>query len=341
VVLERAEGHRTLRALLLLAGDLLRAEGPGLPGRGTREAFYVARARGRSARFVTVLEPVGEGPAVRGVRTHGGTIEVDTATGVHRHAPTATGWEVAAGTTTVRLGGLRSPEPLLAPLLELDRPTPALGAALRLGEPPPLDGSTDGFDASEPLRLDLEDQYRRSEEAYSGPADFSATALAGWDDDALYLAVQVTKPDLCVRPAGAPPLRLDNEPDDIHSDGLELYLRDLEGGATAGFLVVPETTDGAGLRVRGAGDAPGAPDAVRGAWRRTKDGYAVTLAVRWPEGHRPHVGARVGFDLLVNELVPGRTRRSGQLVWSGGNGWVWLRGDRQDPERFGVLELVG
>jgi len=32
---------------------------------------------------------------------------------------------------------------------------------------------------------------------------------------------------------------------------------------------------------------------------------------------------------------------TGQLVWSGGNGWVFLRGDRQDPERFGVLELVG
>jgi len=34
-------------------------------------------------------------------------------------------------------------------------------------------------------------------------------------------------------------------------------------------------------------------------------------------------------------------RRVGQLVWSGGGGWVWLRGDRQAPERFGLLELVG
>src|SRR6266576_6864212 len=58
-------------------------------------------------------------------------------------------------------------------------------------------------------------------------------------------------------------------------------------------------------------------------------------------GVYPHAGARVGFDLIVNELLPGRLRRTGQLVWSGGNGWVWLRGDRQDPSRFGVLELVG
>jgi hypothetical protein len=53
------------------------------------------------------------------------------------------------------------------------------------------------------------------------------------------------------------------------------------------------------------------------------------------------VGGQLRFDLLVNEMVPGRVRRSGQLVWTGGNGGVWLRGDRQDPERFGVLELVG
>jgi hypothetical protein len=47
----------------------------------------------------------------------------------------------------------------------------------------------------------------------------------------------------------------------------------------------------------------------------------------------------VGFDLLVNRREPGRERRSGQLVWSGGGGWVYLRGDRQDPASFGVLEL--
>jgi hypothetical protein len=160
--------------------------------------------------------------------------------------------------------------------------------------------------------------------------------------------VEVAKPDLCFRPppGDAPPLRLDNEPDDIHSDGLQVYLRDLEGGDVAGFLVVPEGKEAGPLRVRGAGEWPGAPATVRGAWRRTPQGYRVTLAIGWPEwggqgGHRAHVGGRVGFDLLVNEMLPGRVRRAGQLVWSGGNGWVYLRGDRQDPERMGVLELVG
>ena len=341
VVLELAEGSRVLKVFLLFDGELLRAEGPGLPGSGTRTTFYLARARGRSARFVTVLELVGEGSVVRAVRTQGGVIEVEIGDGTHRHAATPGGWEIDTGSGRVRLGGPREPEPPFAPLLELDRPTRAVGAALRVSEPPPLDGSVTGFDTSEPLRLDLEDQYRRSEEPYSGPEDFSAAAFAAWDDDALYLAVEVTKPDVCFRPPDAPPLRLDNDPDDVHSDGLQLYLRDPEGGDVTGFLVVPEGKDGARLRARGAGEAPGMPDAIRGAWRRTREGYRVTLAVAWPEWHRAHVGGRVGFDLLINEMLPGRVRRAGQLVWSGGNGWVWLRGDRQDPERFGVLELVG
>ena len=161
------------------------------------------------------------------------------------------------------------------------------------------------------------------------------------DDDALYLAVDVVKPELCIRPGGAPPLRLDNEPDDIHSDGLQVYVAGDEGGdGRVGYLVVPET-GAPGLRVRATSDTTADPGSVRGAWRRSDRGYTVTLAIAWPEWQRAHVGGRLRFDLLVNEMLPSRARRAGQLVWSGGNGWVWLRGDRQNPDRFGVLELVG
>ncbi len=344
VALEVTAGPRVLKAFLLFDGELLRAEGPGLPGDGKRKTLYLVRARGRSARFVTVLEPVGGTPLVRGVRAQGGVIEVDTTQGIHRHAATPVGWEITTGSGRVRLGGARQPEPPFVPLLELDRPTPAVGVALRVSEVPPLDGSLDGFDTSEPLRLELEDQYRRSEEPYSGPEDFSAVGYAGWDDDALYLAVEVTKPDLCFRPASAPPLRLDNEPDDMHSDGLQVYLAGDEGGemgeGRVGYLIVPES-DRRGLRVRATSDAPGDPQAVRGAWCRLEGGYRVTLALAWPAWQRAHVGGRVRFDLIINEMLPDRMRRAGQLVWSGGDGWVWLWGDRQDRERMGILELVG
>ena len=43
--------------------------------------------------------------------------------------------------------------------------------------------------------------------------------------------------------------------------------------------------------------------------------------------------------LTFARIEAGRERRSGQLVWSGGGGWVFLRGDRQDPASLGVLEL--
>jgi hypothetical protein len=342
-VVELAAGDRALRAFLVFQGELLRADGPGLPGRDARQRFYLIRARGRGARCVTVLEPVGATPLVQGVRVQGSVIEVATVHGVDRHAPSGLGWEVSTAAGPVRLGGAREPAPPLAPLLglELDRPRAVTGAALRVSEPPPLDGSLDGFDLSEPLELALEDQYRRSEEPFSDPQDFSAIAYAAWDDAALYLAVEVTKPDLYFRPPDAPPLRLDNEPDDIHSDGLQLYLRPPDAAGVLGFLVVPEGTDRGALRVRGAGDTPGAPETVRGAWRTTSAGYRVTLAIGWPPEYRSHVGAQVGFDLLINEMLPDRVRRAGQLVWSGGNGWIWLRGDRQEPERIGLLELVG
>jgi hypothetical protein len=341
VALELADGPHTLKVFLSFEGDLLRAEGPGRPGMGARATFYVLRARGRAARLVTVLEPVAGSPTVRGLRVQGGVIEVETIDGVHRHTATALGWEITTGSARVRLAGGRAPEPPFAPLLELDAPTPATGAALRADEPPLLDGSLDGFDTSEALRLDLEDQYRRSEEPYPGPEDFSALAHAAWDDNALYLAVEVTTPELCFRQGDAPPLRLDNEPDDIHSDGVQVYLGDPESGDSVGYLVVPEGAESGSVRVRGAGKSPGAPAGVRGRWRRIAQGYRVTIGIAWPEWHRAHVGEHLRFDLLVNEMAPGRERRSGQLVWSGGNGWVWLRGDRQDPERFGVLELVG
>ena len=340
VFVDVSAAGRSLNALVLFEGELLRAEGPGRPGTGSRDTFYVVRARGRSVRVITVLDSV-EGGVVRGLRVRGGVIEVETASGVTLHTADAGGWQVTSGSTRVRLAGARAPVPPFQPLLELDRPTPALGAALRVGDSPPLDGTPDGFDQSEPLRLELEDQYRRSEEPYGGPDDLSAVAYAAWDDAALYLAVDVTKLELCFRTPDAPPLGLDNEPDNIHSDGLQLYSRDTETGAMEGFLVVPEGQDRGGLRVHGAGDFPGSPEAIRGAWRRTPQGYCVTLALAWPEWQRPHVGGQIGFDLIVNEMLPGRLRRAGQLVWSGGDGWVYLRGDRQDPERMGVLELVG
>ena len=47
------------------------------------------------------------------------------------------------------------------------------------------------------------------------------------------------------------------------------------------------------------------------------------------------------FDLIVNLMAPERERRQGQLVLSGARGeWVYLQGDRQNPDRALPLAIV-
>lgn len=346
IVIMHTAQHARLTAHLMFEGELLRAEAPGLPGREgmARAPFCVVRARGRNVRIVTVVEPHAAEPQVRAVRASGDNVEVETAAGIDRHRFAGLELTIEQGDGIPRaLRGARDIQPPFTPLLELDPPVPVVAPAFRVGAPPPLDGTLDGFDVAEPLHLGLEDQYRRSEDVYPGPDDFSALAYAAWDEAALYLAVDITKPDLRLRPGDAPPLRLDNEADDIHSDSLQVYVAGNPGAGhgAVGYLIVPEQ-GGRGVRVRTTSDTQGEgnPNAVRGGWRRTEAGYRVTVGIPWPADVRPHAGARVAFDLIINEMLPGRVRRVGQLVWSGGDGWVWLRGDRQDPARFGVLELV-
>jgi hypothetical protein len=332
VVIRAASGSSALAAHLVFEGDLLRATAPGTPGTAGATPFCIQRVSGRSVRLVAVLDPSPGSDVVRAVRVDGNVIEVDTAEGTDRHSGRLEGWSIERGSARIRLGGRRTPKPAFEPLIRTR--LEAMAAVVpAMGEPPALDGSLDGFDDSAPLVIDHDDQYRRSELPYAGPDEFAATAWINWDDTGLYAAVEVVKAELVFRPADAAPLRLDNEPDDIHSDGLQLYLRDA-AGSVAGALVVPEA--GGSLRARTA--AGTVPMEVEGRWAPTETGYRVTLRLT-PRAWEPVAGDLVDFDLIVNEMQPDRLRRAGQLVWSGGGGWVWLRGDRQDPGRFGQLEL--
>jgi hypothetical protein len=328
----------TMRVFLAGDGELLRALGPGTPGKSELVPFYLRRASGRSVRLVTVLEPTSGASNVRGVGVEQNTVAVDTLSGVERHVATASGWQVQTGTTTVRLGGARQQVRPFEPVVQVNRPLEAQGFALHVVDAPELNGSLDGFDLGRPLELDHEDQYRRSEDPYPGPEEFSARAFLNWNDEALYLAVDVTKPEVLLRDPASPPLRLDNEPDEIHADGIQVYLRRGEAPGVEGWLVVPSTQNG-DLIVRQTSDSSGEQGSVRGGWQRRDDGYTITIAIVPPETSTLNLGDELRFDLLVNRALPDRTRRAGQLVWSGGGGWVWLRGDRQDPARFGIIEL--
>jgi hypothetical protein len=333
VVQARARG-RCLELSLAGVAELLRGTGPSTPGQPPAP-FLVGRTQVLPARIVALLST--RSPAPR-LATTADAIEVAMSAGREGHRRVVDGWQIDGPLGTVRLAGRLPPPPSFEPLISQQRPPVQRAAAPWVDVPPALDGTLEGFDLSEPLVLDHEDQYRRSEEPYPGADQLSATAWANWDDEALYLAVEVVKPEVVFRPADAAPLRLDNEPDDIHSDGLQVYLVPAPDDTPCGALVVPEESERR-LRV-GATGGGAAPLDVRGGWSLTESGYVVTLAIRaddWPERRR---GDRVPFDLIVNEMRSGRERRAGQLVWSGRGGWVWLRGPRQPRASFGELELA-
>jgi hypothetical protein len=333
-------GDRELDLWFDGAGELFRAHAPGRPGEAGPRPFLLRRARGRFVRLATVLR--WGGPPVSAVRFAQSEIIVDAAEAPVVHHPTSEGWEVQEGEARTALKGLRRQLPGLVldvavPGQERYRFTPPVATAWHAAVPPPLDGSADAF-AGTPLMLDHEDQYRRSEEPYPGPEEFSARASLAWDERALYVAVDVTHTDPVFRPAGAGALLLDNEPDLIHVDGIQLHLR-LPDGRTFGWVVAPDAA-GIGIQVSPVEGTAATAEQVTGGWRRTREGYGLTMAFTIPGWPPDRTDGPVGLDLQVNEMRPGRLRRAGQLVWTGGGGWVYLRGDRQDPKRFGQLELA-
>jgi hypothetical protein len=329
-------GDRRLTGVFDGSGDLLRLRGPDRPGRDGRPRFLLRRGQGNYVGFRSVLGF--DGVILREVRFAASEVVVETGAGTVIHRQTSDGWDIEAGDRRVQLRGLirdRLPAALALPVVgsELLRYQPPEAEVPHLAAPPALDGSLDGFPDQYQLMLDHEDQYRRTELPYPGPEGFAATAHLGWDEGALYVAVSVVKQELVLPSAGSAPKRLDNEPDLIHADGLQLYMQ-LEGHRPHGWLVAPDPSS-SHLQIVPIGPS-GAP--ALGSWAKTPEGYRITVALTVP-GWPPGVSDPPRFDLIVNEMASGRERRLGQLVWSGGGGWAYLRGDRQDPGRFGRLVL--
>jgi hypothetical protein len=334
------EGAQTLHGAFDGSGELLRATAPGRPGEGRERSFLLRRARARFVRFATVLD-WGEAPP-RTITFTPGEVAVVTSSGATTHREVSDGWEITDAEGTVTLRGQQ--RHLLQAALDIPTPTgparwePPVAPVPHLPDPPPLDGTLAGFPAEPVILLDHDDQYRRSEEPYPGLDAFSAEAFLGWDEEALYVAVRVRKDPLVFRAPDAPPLRLDNEPDLIHADGIQVYLAP-EGGPVAGWLAAPDPRSDA-VSVLPVASTAARPGQAEGRWSEADGGYVVTLRIRpdpWPPGPADEPPR---FDLAVNEMRPGRMRRMGQLAWTGGGGWVYLRGDRHSPGRLGRLRLT-
>jgi hypothetical protein len=175
------------------------------------------------------------------------------------------------------------------------------------------------------------DAYRVSEVSWADAGRPRAAVSVRVEGGELAIAVDVRKAPVVFRPADAPDPLLDNEHPDIHSDGVQIYLAAPDWPAPAAWLAVPE--HGGGVRVRRAdGAREDAP--LRAAWHATSSGYRMHFAVPLDAmGDRTEIP--FGLQVVVNDMAPGRERRRGQLVLSGGAGqFIYLRGDRESPEQF-------
>ena len=341
VVLVADGGDGRVVRLHLVGGVVIRATGPGRPvGAASRRPFHLVRATGSTARLVAVLD---FGETVRRVDVGASEIGVVAATGTTVVRLTGDRATVVAGGKTIELGGVIPIRPPVRTLMA-ERPAPAEGEAIRIDHRPALDGSLEGFDDSSPLPLDDEIHYLRSEEPYPGPEAFSAIAHVNWDTETVYLAVTVTKPEVIVAERVMAPLHLDNEPDDIHLDGIQVYYR-LGAGPVRAFLIRP--IEGGGLVARtipvdanGSVGVGGSPPSLEGGSTLDEAGYCLTVALPCPELHHLLQRPALEFDLVVNEAHSGRVRRAGQLAWGGGHGWVYLRGDRRPQSEWGRLDLI-
>ena len=317
--------------------ELLRALAPGLPGRRESQPFLLLRTFGQTARWATVLDtaPGKSGGSVTELTLGDDWVEIGSAEGPTRYRPSPGRLLIESGETTLTLTG-ELPEPVKRrPLIETRDAPHTIARALRLAGSPIMDASLDGFDTGAPLSLCEEHQYRRSEEPYDAER-FRAEGWVNWDGEALYVAIAVTKPEVLYPGTGAQAQELDNEAEDINSDGVQIHLR-MDSGNT-GVIAIPR--DDGSLATRRLSGEESETLETEGSWSPTEDGYLMTLRLSHPAFALMHPGERLGFDLLVNEMQPGRLRRAGQLVWSGNGGWIYLRGDRQDPSELGVLELA-
>ena len=231
----------------------------------------------RESRLVSVIEASAAAPVVRGWRVSGELSRWRRPTAWSGTSTTSEGWEVtvdgdhgpAPGSPAT---GARRPRDRSS-TTPAARRRPAWPSACRIR--PRSTAALDGFDVSEPLELDHEDQYRRSEEPTPAPRSSPPPrAVQLGRATASTSAWTSVKPELVIRDAAAAPLRLDNEPDDIHADGVQVYVRP---AADASGVRLPRRAFGRG-RQHSRASRRRAPRAIR-PWCAAR-GSPPTAAIR-------------------------------------------------------------
>lgn len=295
-----------------------RAVGPGPPGQAPRR-LHLIRAHGARATLTVVWSPRCAVRDVIGVPDGGVAVTLHDGAR-HVHAPVGDGWhidlEAGGSRSSLDLAGIRAPASAVPPSAQC-------GPAPRVLRIPRRRASGD----PSAVWFELErDHYRRSEQSWDEAGRPGATVTLHADATHLEIEVDVHRSTFAFVPAGAVN-DMDNEHADINSDGVQLHLVAPARGIVAAWTLVPES--GGVVRVRNS-RREGAPVSIEASWRRDGAGYVLRIALPLSVLGRE----LFHLDVAVNETVPGRERRRGQLVLGGaGDGWVYLRGDRSEPRR--------
>jgi hypothetical protein len=171
-----------------------------------------------------------------------------------------------------------------------------------------------------------EPHYRRSEQSWSEADQPAATVAISRDGDrTLSIQIDVARSHRIFVPIGAEN-PFDNEPMAINGDGVQLFV--IAGKAAGGWLLVPRESSNA-VDVRPIEGWTGNLG-LSASWRPSGSGWSLSAQLVLPQDSK-----ELSLDVIVNEIVPGRARRRGQLVLSGATGeFVYLRGDRHDRGRL-------
>ncbi|HVE77355.1 MAG TPA: heparinase II/III family protein [Gemmatimonadaceae bacterium] len=317
------------------AAAVWRAIAPGPPGRG-HARFVVFRQRARRGRIATVWSWRGR---VNGAAAEGPLLAVTMADGTrHTHERAADCWRVgfAAGgaRSTIDLGGVRPAVPAAAHDAPIWPVQPVVLLRLRSAPLPAASWLADAADDPRTTRFALAGRhYRRTEESWEEAGAPSASVYLAADPEGIVAEADVRKAGPLTFVAAGYDNILDNEHAETNGDGLQLYLETggRAGGAPDGWRVVP-VEGAADARVTPVAGLAGARPLPVARWVPTAAGYRVQ--VRIPVAGLG-AGARLRLDVAVNEKPPGRERRRGQLLLSGGAGeFLYLQGDRIAPERW-------
>ncbi len=298
---------------------LWRLRGPGPPNEQAR-SFFLVRSSGSIGRLRTVID---WSDAIDKVDATDEALVVTRHDGSrHTHSRRETDWHVATGEANVVLtrGKARLLPHAAATLPTPVQPTIAVPLLESVSDRPgelTHDGRASRFALGE-------EHYRRSEESWEEAGRPTATIAFAATSTDVHVDISVQKATLAMAPAQSAN-SLDNEHPDINSDGVQLYL----GGSS--WLAVPEA-QAPNVRVTSRHAQSGCAPTVHATWAPTSSGYGLRITI--PQNELTQREPILG-DVIVNETLPGRERRRGQLVLSGARGeWVYLRGDRQDSSRF-------